>query len=419
MSDGDPARLLVDPEVKAARLRLLVAIVLVGTTASVIYHYIGTYYYDVGMPRSTFLFLPGDHFNDWDNLYIFAEDFLAGVPGPYAYYPFAILVSLASTVLPLDVGFALMVALFLVVVAFMLKGWVVDVDEHLTEKVTHAVILTALSYPVLFALDRGNVEILIFVLLAGFFYFTYKRDVPWLAALLLAAAIAFKLYPATLLLLVLAERRFKTLVLSLCFLVVLSVAGVVVVPLGGFGLGEFWEMTAQGKTLYQASMVQAGGGVQHGHTLWGMLRLPALLRDRSIEAWQLTAYLGVCALVVAVVAFQAVFREKERWKLVLYSVVLSILLPYVSADYTLIHLYFPLVFYLNAPRRSRWDPVYAVLFGVLLVPVDYYYPIPYGHGVSISVVVYPLALLALLVVAIRDRASAPLRPEGTVGSSAA
>ena len=87
----------------------------------------------------------------------------------------------------------------------------------------------------------------------------------------------------------------------------------------------------------------------------------------------------------------------------LYAVVPSLLLPFVSADYTLIQLYFPLVFFLNSPRRSRWDPAYVVLFGLLLIPVDYYYPIAYGDGVSISVVVYPLAMLGLLLVALKDR----------------
>jgi hypothetical protein len=76
-----------------------------------------------------------------------------------------------------------------------------------------------------------------------------------------------------------------------------------------------------------------------------------------------------------------------------------LLLPYVSADYTLIQLYFPLVFFLNARRVSRWDVVYVALFGILLVPVDYYYIL---HDISISVIIYPAALVALVLLAILD-----------------
>ncbi len=47
----------------------------------------------------------------------------------------------------------------------------------------------------------------------------------------------------------------------------------------------------------------------------------------------------------------------------LFAKVPALLFPYVSADYTLIHLYFPLVFFLNAPRVSRWNVAYVALFG--------------------------------------------------------
>ena len=99
-----------------------------------------------------------------------------------------------------------------------------------------------------------------------------------------------------------------------------------------------------------------------------------------------------------------VFREKERWKQVLLVTVATVLLPFVSADYTLIHLYFPLIFFVNSPRLSRWDTAYVVLFALLLVPVDYYY-FSGLHSVSISVAIYPLALAALAVLSVLDRES--------------
>jgi hypothetical protein len=61
--------------------------------------------------------------------------------------------------------------------------------------------------------------------------------------------------------------------------------------------------------------------------------------------------------------------------------------------------YFPLVFFLNAPRVSRWNIAYLALFGLLLVPVDYYYVL---REVSISVIVYTAVLSALLLLAMVD-----------------
>src|SRR5674536_73734 len=84
---------LVEPSVKRSRVRLLVTIVLVGTVASIVWHYMSGFYFGLGYPRSTFLFRPEDHFNDWDNIYILAKDYLDGAPVPFTYFPFAIPVS--------------------------------------------------------------------------------------------------------------------------------------------------------------------------------------------------------------------------------------------------------------------------------------------------------------------------------------
>ena len=407
----DTRTLLVEPDVKRSRVRLLVTIVLVGTIASIVWHYMSGFYFRLGYPRSTFLFIPRDHFNDWDNLYIYAQDYLRGVPGPFGYFPFAILTAVAATVLPMRVGFALVIVLFLAVLVLMLRGWVVDCEEHVLTRVQYGFILVVLSYPVLFALDRTNIEMLLFAFIAGFFYFLYVRESPWLAALLLAAAIAFKLYPATLLLLLLAERRFKPLVLTVVFALGLTAGGAVLIAtLGHYSLAEVYRMNAGGKDLFQQTMVIGGGGVQHGHSLWGLVGLPRILRHAALAGWQTTLYTVAAGMIFLGLAVHVVFRETERWKRVLLAMVPAVLLPFVSADYTLMMMYFPLVFFLNAPRVSRWDVAYVALFGVLLVPVDYYYLSVYSPGVSISVIVYPLALLALLLLAIGD----PQRAVGDV-----
>jgi len=371
---------------------------------SIGFHYVAGFYFGQGYPHSTFLFIPADHFNDWDNPYLGAEAFLRGEPLWIVYFPFAILATLVATLLPLRFGFALMVIAFLGTLVLMVRGWVVDCQDHMLTKVQYAFILVFLSYPVLFVLDRANLEMVLFVFLAGFFYSLYVRESPWLAAFFLAAAIAFKVYPATLLLLLLAERRYKPLALAVVFAVGLTAVSALLVPLlGHVGLWEFWDLSSSGQATYQQMMVIEGGGLQHGHTLWGLLRTPGFLWGAAIQGWQTTLYSVVAALIFLVLAYHVVFRETERWKRVLLAVVPAILLPFVSADYTLIYLYFPLVFFLRAPRVSRWDIVYVVLFGVLLIPVDYYYLTLAKDGISISVIVYPIALLALVVLAVLDR----------------
>ncbi len=391
---------LVDPNVKRGRLRLLVTIVLVGTLVSIVWHYVSGCYLGLGNPRSTFLFNPVDHFNDWNNLYIYAQEFMRGVAGPFGYFPFAILAAVTTTVLPITAGFVLMIVLFLSVLALMLRRWVFDSDEHPLTRAQGTVILVGLSYPILFVLDRGNVEMLIFTFIAGFFYFTYVRERPWMAALCLAAAIAFKLFPATLLLLLLAERRFKPLVLTVVIAVGLTAISVgLLAVVSPHSLADVWQMNAGGKDFYQQTMVIGDGGVQHGHSLWGLLSLLEMLRQSGVAGSQIMLYAVAAAAIFLLLAVHAVFRETERWKLVLLATVPALLLPYVSADYTLIQLYFPVVFFLNARRVSRWDVAYVALFGILLVPVDYYYIL---GDISISVIIYPASLVALVLLAILD-----------------
>jgi hypothetical protein len=389
---------LVDPNVKRSRVRLLVTIVLVGSLASIVWHYRLGFYH--GDPQSTFLFHPFYHFSDWNGVYILAQDFLRGVPWPFGYFPFGSLTAVTTTVLPAFVGFILMIVLFLGLLALMLHRWVLDCEEHQLTRAQGIVILVGLSYPVLFLLDRGNHEMLVFAFIAGFFYFTYVREYPWLAALCLAAAIAFKLYPATLLLLLLAERRFKPLVLTVIIaggLTAISVGLLAVV--GHFSLADVLQMDLRGKEGFQQEMLVGGNGVRFGHSLWGLVVLWKMLCQAGVAGWQTAVYAVGAAAVFLGLAVYAVFRETERWKLVLLATVPGVLLPYVSFDYTLIELYFPLVFFLNARRVSRWDVAYVALFGILLVPVDYYY---IRGDVSISVIVYPAALVGLVLLAILD-----------------
>jgi hypothetical protein len=260
---SDPA-LAALQQVKRRRLALLIAILLVGAVTAIGYHYVMAFYNGLGYPQATFLFRPEDHFNDWNNPYVAAKAFLNGQDIWIVYFPLGILTTLISTVAPMRAGFVAVTALFLATLLAIFARWVTDAEPSGATKVQYWVVLTVLSYPVLFLVDRGNLEMLVFLFLAGFFYFFYVRESTWLAALFLAAAIACKLYPATLLLLYLAERRYKGLALTAVFTAALTaLATVAVAGLGGISVAHFLDMSAKGRAYYQDLMVIGNGGLQH------------------------------------------------------------------------------------------------------------------------------------------------------------
>jgi hypothetical protein len=173
--------------------------------------------------------------------------------------------------------------------------------------------------------------------------------------------------------------------------------------LSGQNVAQVWHLAYAEKGVYQNTMVDAAAGIQHSHTLWGLLRMPALLAGLNGRPWQPTAYALVAVAIFGLLAVHVIFREQESWRKAALMVIAAILLPYVSADYTTPLIYFPLVMFLNSARVSRYDIIYTCLFGALLVPMDYRYFAELSSGdISISVVAYAVVLLALLILIVSD-----------------
>jgi hypothetical protein len=79
-----------------------------------------------------------------------------------------------------------------------------------------------------------------------------------------------------------------------------------------------------------------------------------------------------------------------------------LVLPQLSGDYKLIHLFIPLFLFFNAQKSSRLDWLYALMFGLLLIPKDYYW---FGkvisdngtHDISISMIINIIILVGMFL----------------------
>ncbi len=201
-----------DP-VQSRRLLAVIAVaVLLGTALSAMFHYVRGVYLGEHYPANTFLYEPRLRFSDFFTVYRDVTRFHPGVSRTMAYSPFLHVVVSALTVLPARFAFALVVAAFLATLALVIWRAGAAIDEPVV-RLQQVAMLGFLSYPVLFVLDRGNLDMVIFVFLAAFFYLYYERRSSW-AWLPLAMALAGKYDWAVFVVLLLSDRSYRQALLA-------------------------------------------------------------------------------------------------------------------------------------------------------------------------------------------------------------
>jgi hypothetical protein len=410
-ASGGPTELvppagLDEPAARRRVVSMLTAFVFTGTFASVVWHYINAQYWLRHYPWSTFVYWPRWRFSDFTDVYRDAQHF--GSPGQQnlVYSPVLHLFTKALTVLPVKIAFGLIVVAFLATLAAVVWKWLTPAFGSRLQRLPHALVLTFFTYPVLFAVDRGNLEMVVFMLLAAFFYLYFAAHSRW-AWLPLALAIAAKYYWATLLVLPLLDKQYRQTVYAVSGAIAGTLMSVLAIAWSsGLGIGKvlsIWGGTLDG----HLALVNTVNRAEHGHALWGLV----LISDRWLAdvLWLhgrinvRLLYTAMCLLLFAWVCERLRSQKHADWQRATVLVVCALLLPMENHDYTLIQLFLPLALFAGAAGRVRHWWLVTLLFALLLIPVDYVY-FTFGLfilDVSVSVLVYPAVLLALLVVALR------------------
>jgi 4-amino-4-deoxy-L-arabinose transferase-like glycosyltransferase len=270
-------------------------------------------------------------------------------------------------------------------------------------------IFSFLSYPVLFSLDRANVEIYIFIFLSLGLYL-YLKGRTLLSGILFAVSIAMKLFPAVFLVLFIKDKKYKEAFLIVLASILLNLISFAVLK-GGFLVNIkgmlFWQ------NLYQTYYVIRNEGLYFGSSLFGAVKvfiyafanLSHIFSYKTLivenkDAFQtvivdhasmiLAVYSIFALLAFALISAFIVFKEKNTWKTAALLVFSMTLLPFVSADYKLLYIYIPLLLFIDQKQKHKFDTLYSILFGLLLIPKDYYM---IARDASISVVLDPLLMV--------------------------
>jgi hypothetical protein len=399
----------VDRERKTA---WLVLIVLAGFIVAVVAHYIVAQFAVRGYPYSTFLYLPddsngggypgqpnvlgvhrfGDFFETWIN---------SRGPHPYTETPLGV----SSSYFPLThvlmfplAQLSLSPALVLYLLAFLVFAGTL-IHRHVggdrLRRAQAVIVLTACSTPVLFLLDRGNVEGVVFAALACS-VLAYRRDRFYLAALLLAIPVAMKGAAGVFWLLFLFDGRLRELLASMAASAFLTLGALLALP----GSTEANVEGLRGALeSISAATTEGTAAALHSVSLNAALTAVGRWDDRFDVFVSNYAFVGL-AVLLGVALVLAVLRP-VLWQRVALVCGVMLLVPSISYEYRMLHLYIPLVLFLAAGEARRSDPLFVVLFGLLLVPKGL--PILFDD-VSLGSLVNPLLLVALMAAVVVDAA---------------
>jgi hypothetical protein len=232
-----------------------------------------------------------------------------------------------------------------------------------------------LSFPVWFELKQANMEIMLWILItAGVALFLAGRGYP--AAVCFGIAASMKIYPLAYLGLLLIRRQYRQITVALTVGIATTVASLWVV---GDSIGPAWQRVSEGVTKFRfLYMLHKRREMAFDHSLLSVIKLPMHpFPTPERFAPILTVYLVFVFILGFVLFFFRIWRMPAINQ-ILFLTVACILLPPVSFEYTLLHLFVPLglltLFVVDVTRHGEPMPSGVrpamACFAILLAPLS-------------------------------------------------
>lgn len=387
---------------KSNKVTVISTIVLVGFVLGVVYHYILGFYVGLGKFFNTFLFDPSIAFNDFFELIPFVKNF-----APYNrpcswinYFPLAYILFFPFTLIKSKfLSYLVFASIFLSYFTYSNIKFLRCEKLTKLENFQNIFILTTLSYPVLFVLDRGNLDMLLFILFASF-VFAFKSEKYLLSAWILAILNAIKPFTLIFLVLFLFKNRFKETFFNLIITVLLVIGGFMLLK------GDFFDQISTliiNLAKFKQHYVYNNNnhfGMFNGSSLFMPLKL--FFTRWSIHPVMSTNVLvniyGYLSFFITAITIFFAYKEKTFWKQISILTLYMLLIPYLVNDYKLIFLFVPIWLFIKEKEKSNFDLAYAILFGLLLIPknivfLDYLF---LGRVFSISIIINPIIMIIFM-----------------------
>src|SRR5208283_1149389 len=295
------------------KIDLISSIVLSGFVISVFYHYILAGYFGLPYPYNTFLANPKIRFGDYINDYrisVGLNPYFSSFWLHSNYYPFMNVFMYFFTLIPIKLSILLFLIIFGSFFTWFNYAHLKSDNRLATFK--NVFIFSFMTYPFLILVDRLNLEGWVFIFL-GTFIFLYQKKQYTESAVFLALATCMKLSPLVFILMFLADKRYREIIIIIA--VVFSVSLISLLLLHGNFFDYSNNLIQRGVSLFTFLKVIF-------NTTW----LLDFLRVKSL----LSMYVKTMLILSCLMAFFVIFIEKTQWKRAAIIVLMLVLFPHIS-----------------------------------------------------------------------------------------
>ncbi len=404
----------ITKDVILRRIRFCIIFLASGFILGAAFCFFYKFFLGLDYPFSTFLFRPHDRFQDFLGVLRMTADrnpyqtkIVEGIWGHYPveasnYFPFTHLLLYPFTLMNQYLSL-LIYSLFVICFWFFASAKVLDkgLFESKMQRFIDILVITLMNYPLLFVLDRGNIEGIVFIFLAYAVWFYSMGRGKWSAAFIGLAA-AIKGAPILFLLFFIKEHRWKELMIGITVTFCSSLVALLFLE-GG---------VLRNLILFKDAMRNFGefllighNGITHSISLFGMAYSIWLLINRffmDVASLKpiVTGYNVVAGIIgIAAIAY-VYFSRLELWKAWFVLVAAMQLLPFPSYDYKLINTFLPLFLLIRCGRATQWTTAYLTLLCLIIVPKGFWILF---LDVRCGTILNPLLILIVCIMIIMEQ----------------
>lgn len=290
----------------------------------------------------------------------------------YALHPFNFMVYMVST--------AFVLAALAMLFSFIVEG------NH--KKKTLLTFIFLFNWPVIFTIERGNIFLLVFllVMIFVFFYDSDNKVISELSCICLAVAAGLKLYPALFGIFLVLSKKYKQAIRT----VIYGIAAFVL-PFGAY----HW---VEGFKVWVKNIIRFSNKHSVADNYSGITSVKTIIYFMMDKLFGKHGFTGAvdkifsALIIIALVA--AILLLKEKYQKFIALFVLVDALPGAGGGYTFMFLLIPLVYIVNTKKIRPYDYLYVLVILSELMP----YPIPLRFVKGYTSVNYGIEGLAVLVI---------------------